>query len=89
MPPRRAWTAAARTSDFHGFREVGRHGRTPCRSINERIVFHAILTTVKRHPALRTVLRQRLLRHYREYRKEVDPHILEIRDLTGSGGEPE
>jgi NRPS condensation-like uncharacterized protein len=74
-------------------------------SINERIVFHAILAiegevdpgklndailaTVKRHPALRTVLRRKVLRHYREYRNEIDPHILEVRDLTGSGGEPE
>ena len=58
-------------------------------SINERIVFHAILviegevdtarlndallTTVRRHPALRTVLRRKFLRHYREYRDNIDP----------------
>jgi hypothetical protein len=74
-------------------------------SINERIVFHAILviegevdasrlndallTTVRRHPALRTVLRRKLLRHYREYRDDIDPQILEVHDMTSSGGDPE
>ena len=67
-------------------------------SINERIVFHAILviegevdasrlndallTTVRRHPALRTVLRRKLLRHYREYRDDIDPQILEVHDIV-------
>lgn len=74
-------------------------------SINERIVFHAILaiegevdtsrlndallTTVRRHPALRTVLRRKLLRHYREYRDTIDPQILEVHDMAGAGGEAE
>jgi NRPS condensation-like uncharacterized protein len=69
-------------------------------SINERIIFHAILaidgevntarlndalvTTVQRHPALRTVLLRKLLRHYREYRDSISPQMLEIRD--GSSG---
>lgn len=67
-------------------------------SINERIVFHAILaiegevdasrlndallTTVRRHPALRTVLRRKFLRHYREYRDNIDPQILEVCDMA-------
>ncbi len=74
-------------------------------SINERIVFHAILaiegevdtsrlndallTTVRRHPALRTGLRRKLLRHYREYRDNIDRQILEVHDMTGAGGEAE
>jgi NRPS condensation-like uncharacterized protein len=74
-------------------------------SINERIIFHAILVvegevdasrlndailaTVRRHPALRTVLRRRLLRHYREYRDDLASQLLEIHDMTGAGGEAE
>ncbi|MBN2098325.1 MAG: hypothetical protein JW753_01880 [Dehalococcoidia bacterium] len=74
-------------------------------SINERIIFHAILAiegevdparlndallaTVQRHPALRTVLRRKFLRHYREYRDSIAPQILEMRDMTSSGGESE
>lgn len=74
-------------------------------SINERIIFHAIvaiegeidasklndalLTTVRRHPALRAVLRRRFLRHYREYRNDVGPQLLEMQDMSGSGDEAE
>ncbi|MDM7999806.1 MAG: condensation domain-containing protein [Dehalococcoidia bacterium] len=70
-------------------------------SINERIIFHAILvvegevdplrlndaivTTVRRHPALRTVLRRKFLRHYREYRDDIGSQILETHDMTGLG----
>lgn len=72
-------------------------------SINERIVFHAILVidgdvdpaklnnailaTVHRHPALRTVLRRKFLRHYREYRDNIDPQLLEVHDMSSSGDE--
>ena len=74
-------------------------------SINERIVFHAILVidgdvdpaklnnailaTVQRHPALRTVLRREFLRHYREYRDNIDPQLLEVHDMSSSGDESE
>ena len=74
-------------------------------SINERIVFHAILAidgevdtgklndallaTVRRHPALRTVLRRKFLRHYREYRDNIDPQLLEVHDMSSSGGDSE
>jgi NRPS condensation-like uncharacterized protein len=70
-------------------------------SINERLVFHAILgidgevdavrlndailTAVSRHPALRSVLRRKSLRHYREYRHSIDPQILEVREMVEAG----
>jgi len=68
-------------------------------SINERIVFHAILAidgevnpaklndallaTVRRHPALRTVLRRKLLRYYREYRDNIRPTLAGFVWATG------
>jgi NRPS condensation-like uncharacterized protein len=74
-------------------------------SINERIIYHAILAidgdpdpaklnnailaTVQRHPALRSVLRRRLLRHYREYRDHIDPQLLEVRDMSSASDESE
>lgn len=72
-------------------------------SINERIVFHAILViegdvdprrlndavlaTVRRHPALSTVLRRRFLRCYREYIEQIDRQLIELEDAAGVGGE--
>src|SRR5512137_1373551 len=74
-------------------------------SVNERIVFHAILviegdvdpaklnnailTTVQRHPALRTVLRRKFLRHYREYRDNIGPQLLQTRDMSSSDDDSE
>ena len=44
---------------------------------------------MRRHPALRTVLRRKLLRHYREYRDNIDPQVLEVHDMSSSGDESE
>jgi NRPS condensation-like uncharacterized protein len=44
----------------------------------------ALLSALRRHPALRTILRRRLLRHFREIQDDLDGQILEVIDLTAS-----
>jgi NRPS condensation-like uncharacterized protein len=45
----------------------------------------AFLSAINRHPALRTILRRRVLRHYREVQDDLDGQVLNVTDLTSSG----
>lgn len=46
----------------------------------------ALRSALHRHPALRTILRRRLLRHFRQIQEDFNERILNFSDLTASRG---